>query len=36
MQPDVPARPRPFPDAETAPYWEATARGELRVQRCSA
>ena len=36
MQPDVPARPRPFPDSETAPYWEAAARGELRVQRCSA
>ena len=29
-------RPLPLPDDDSAPYWEAAARGELRVQRCSA
>ncbi|RIK98150.1 MAG: hypothetical protein DCC71_21210 [Proteobacteria bacterium] len=24
----------PLPDADTAPYWEAAARGELALQRC--
>jgi uncharacterized protein len=27
-------RPRPVPDADTAPYWEAAAQGRLVVQRC--
>ena len=29
-------RPLPLPDDETALYWEAASRSELRVQRCSA
>lgn len=28
-------RPLPQPDALTQPYWDAAARGELRLQRCS-
>ncbi|HEX6311793.1 MAG TPA: Zn-ribbon domain-containing OB-fold protein [Acidimicrobiia bacterium] len=28
------ARPIPRPDATSAPYWEAAARGELVVQEC--
>src|SRR5947207_1955514 len=28
------ARPRPVPSPLTAPFWEATARGELIIQRC--
>jgi uncharacterized OB-fold protein len=31
-----PDRPLPLPDDDTAPYWEAASRGELRVQRCGA
>jgi uncharacterized OB-fold protein len=31
-----PQRPLPWPDAETAPFWEATRRRKLVVQRCSA
>ena len=30
------AAPLPLPDDDSAPYWEAAARGELRMQRCSA
>jgi uncharacterized OB-fold protein len=30
----VKAAPEPTP--ETAPYWEAANRGELRIQRCNA
>lgn len=29
-------RPAPVPDFETQPYWDATARGELMLQRCTA
>ncbi len=29
-------RPLPLLDDDSAPYWEAAARGELRMQRCSA
>ena len=29
-------RPVPEPDGLSAPYWEGTRRGELRVQRCRA
>ena len=29
-------RPIPRPDAVSAPYWEAAARGELLIQRCPA
>jgi uncharacterized OB-fold protein len=29
-----PPRPLPVPTPETAHYWEGTARGELRLQRC--
>jgi uncharacterized protein len=29
------SRPRPDPDALTAPFWAAAARGELCVQRCA-
>ncbi|MFB4316013.1 Zn-ribbon domain-containing OB-fold protein [Actinomadura sp. 21ATH] len=25
---------RPVPDADTAPYWDGLAAGELRLQRC--
>ena len=32
----TPARPVPVPTPETAHYWEGTARGELRLQRCRA
>ncbi|WP_067672697.1 Zn-ribbon domain-containing OB-fold protein [Nocardia miyunensis] len=28
-------RPVPVPDEQSAPYWEATARHELRIARCS-
>ena len=31
-----PTRPLPWPDAETAPYWEAAKRRALVVQRCTA
>jgi uncharacterized OB-fold protein len=31
---DRPAKFEPEPTPETAPYWEGTARGELRIQRC--
>ena len=33
-----PGLPRPVPEADglDAPYWEATRRGELMVQRCRA
>jgi uncharacterized OB-fold protein len=27
-------RPIPRPDAVSAPYWEAAARGELLIQEC--
>jgi uncharacterized OB-fold protein len=30
-----PERPLPLPDDDSAPYWEAAARGELRMQRCT-
>ena len=33
---EVEGRPVPLLDAVTAPYWEATTRGELLVQRCPA
>lgn len=29
------AKPLPYPDAETKPYWEWTRRHELRMQRCA-
>ena len=29
------SRPLPDPDADSAPFWEAARRGELRVQRCA-
>ena len=29
-------RPVPEPDGLSAPYWEGTRRGELRVQKCRA
>jgi uncharacterized OB-fold protein len=32
----APATPLPAPDDATGPYWEACARGELRMQRCAA
>ena len=39
MSPDVVTdtewtRPIPRPDAVSAPYWEAAARGELVIQEC--
>jgi uncharacterized OB-fold protein len=30
------ARPEPHPTPETAHFWEGTAAGELRLQRCRA
>jgi uncharacterized OB-fold protein len=36
MTAETPPRPLPWPDAETAPYWEATKRRELVVQRCTS
>ncbi len=27
-------KPLPRPNEDTAPYWEATQKGELRMQRC--
>jgi len=32
----TPARPLPVPTPETAHFWEGTAHGELRLQRCRA
>ncbi len=29
-------RPLPQPDDDSAPYWEAAARGELQMQRCTS
>lgn len=29
-------KPAPKPTPETAPYWDAANRGELRIQRCNA
>ncbi len=29
-------RPMPLPDAVSAPYWEAAARGELLIQECTS
>ena len=34
MQPTTYDRPLPVPDLESAPYWEACRRHELRFQRC--
>ena len=41
MSPDVVTdtewtRPIPRPDAVSAPYWEAAARGELLIQECTS
>jgi uncharacterized OB-fold protein len=33
--PAASARPLPEPDERSAPYWEAAARHELRLPRCS-
>lgn len=33
---EAPAKPLPAPNADTLPFWEAAARGELRLQRCEA
>jgi len=29
-------RPLPQPDDDSAPYWQAAARGELQLQRCGS
>jgi len=34
--PSPPARPLPVPTPETRHFWEGTAAGELRLQRCRA
>jgi uncharacterized OB-fold protein len=31
---EIPRRPVPAPDELTLPYWEASNRGELAIQRC--
>jgi uncharacterized OB-fold protein len=31
---DAPTKPLPEPNADTAPFWEGCARGELWLQRC--
>jgi hypothetical protein len=28
-------RPLPFPDRDSAPFWEGVRQGELRLQRCN-
>ena len=33
---EAPVKPLPTPNADTLPFWEAAARGELRLQRCDA
>jgi hypothetical protein len=33
---DTPRKPVPKPTPETQPYWEGTAAGELRLQRCAS
>lgn len=35
MAEDVRPRPHPQPDRDTAPFWEAQNRHELRFQRCT-
>ncbi|HZP28902.1 MAG TPA: Zn-ribbon domain-containing OB-fold protein [Acidimicrobiia bacterium] len=34
MAPTSPARPLPVPTPETQHFWDGTAAGELRLQRC--
>jgi uncharacterized OB-fold protein len=34
MTPPTPARPLPAPTPETQHFWDGTAQGELRLQRC--
>jgi uncharacterized OB-fold protein len=36
MSADQPAKAIPKPTPETQPFWDGTAAGELRVQRCAA
>ena len=36
MNAPVPLPPKPIPDADTQPFWDGVAQGELRVPRCSA
>jgi uncharacterized OB-fold protein len=36
MTPPTPARPLPVPTPETQDFWDGTAVGELRLQRCRA
>jgi uncharacterized protein len=36
MSADQPAKAIPEPTPETQPFWDGTAAGELRVQRCGA
>jgi uncharacterized OB-fold protein len=31
----TPSRPRPVPDEQSAPYWQAAADGVLTIARCS-
>jgi len=31
---ELPARPLPVPNADTAPFWDGCARGELLLQSC--
>ena len=32
----VSSKPSPYPTPETSYYWEGTAAGELRIQRCNS
>lgn len=32
----IPAKPRPHPNADSLPFWEGCARGELRYQHCTS
>jgi uncharacterized OB-fold protein len=36
MAEDLPLKPLPVPNADTAAFWEGCAHGELRLQRCTA
>ncbi|WP_279246876.1 Zn-ribbon domain-containing OB-fold protein [Candidatus Litorirhabdus singularis] len=35
MNAEIPSRVQPTPNAVSAPYWEACARGELSLQHCN-
>lgn len=36
LQPNVVGVPNPVPSADSRPYWDGCAAGELRIQRCAS